>query len=186
MRIIGGALKNIQLKTPLGFQVRPTSEKVREALFNILRDTIEGSRFLDLYAGSGAVGIEAASRGATKVTFVEEKSSAIKVLRSNLQICHLQHMATVIHFDVIGTVRTLNNRQLFFDHIFLDPPYEGEHLATCLQLMSKYPIMTNNSIIICQSFYKTPLVKTECIKPYRQDKYGETMLSFYRWGEATG
>jgi len=181
MRIIGGALKNTPLKTPLGFLVRPTAEKVREALFNILGNAVDGCKFLDLFAGSGAVGLEAASRGAAKVTFVESKASVIKVLQSNIEKCKLSDMATLIHFDVIGTLRTLNNRQLQFDIIFLDPPYEQELLAECLQLISKYPLMSAHSIIITQSFFKTPLPAIAGIKLYRQEKYGETLLSFFSW-----
>lgn len=181
MRIVGGALKNKRLKTQIGFRVRPTSEKVREALFSIIGNSIEEKRFLDLFAGSGAVGIEAASRGAMHVTFVELKNTVVKILRSNLESCKLSEMATIIHFDSLDTIRTLNNRQRLFDYIFIDPPYDSDLLSRSLNLLAKYPIMEENSLIITQSFFKTPIPKVLGIKQYRQEKYGETLLTFFQW-----
>ncbi|MFC1849419.1 16S rRNA (guanine(966)-N(2))-methyltransferase RsmD [candidate division CSSED10-310 bacterium] len=181
MKITGGALKNFKLKAPVGFRVRPTPAKVREALFSIMGEKVEGSRFLDFFAGSGAVGIEAASRGAVKVTFVESKKSAIKVLRSNLEGCRLDEMATVIHFDVFDTIITLNNRQLFFDIVFLDPPYEGDLLIQALKKMIKYPIIEPGAIVITQSYYKTVIPPHEKLQRYQHKTYGETTLSFFTW-----
>jgi 16S rRNA (guanine966-N2)-methyltransferase len=179
MRIVGGALKNRKLKAPLGFRVRPTSEKVREALFDILKNKVEGARFLDLYAGTGAVGIEAASRGAIKVTFVENKNSVIKVLRGNLENCHLLEMASIIHFDVIDTIRSLNNRQRLFDIVFLDPPYEGNSVVDTLVSLAKFPIMEKSTTIVTQSFFKTDIPDMEGLRRTRREKYGETLLTFF-------
>jgi 16S rRNA (guanine966-N2)-methyltransferase len=179
MRIVGGALKNRKLRAPLGFKVRPTSEKVREALFDMLKNEIEGARFLDLYAGTGAVGIEAASRGAIKVTFVEIKNSVIKVLRGNLESCNLLDMASIIHFDVIDTIRSLNNRQRLFDIIFLDPPYEGEILVDTLIALAKFPIVEKNTTIVTQSFFKTVVPEIDGLQRTRRERYGETLLTFF-------
>jgi 16S rRNA (guanine(966)-N(2))-methyltransferase RsmD len=121
MRITGGRFKNQTLKSPKGEQTRPTSERLRETLFNILQTAIEGKTFLDLYAGSGAVGIEAISRGACFATFIEKDPRAIHALQENIKKFGIQAQTKVFPKDVLSCLKHFKKRS--FDFIFIDPPY---------------------------------------------------------------
>lgn len=122
MRITGGFLKNQSIKTPKGNKTRPTSEKLRQSVFNIAQAYVENSSFLDLFAGSGAMGIEALSRGAKEATFIEKDRSALKVLRENLIDFDLSPYATLLAGDVLTLLKKLKGKT--FDLIYIDPPYE--------------------------------------------------------------
>lgn len=145
MRITGGFLKNHSLQSPKGLKTRPTSEKLRQAVFNICQHQIEKAHFLDLFAGSGAMGIEALSRGASSATFIENDRSALKAIRENLNALDLSPLATVLAGDVLETVKTLKGKT--FDLIYIDPPYEKGlpiqtlHLIDTLQLLSPRGIL---------------------------------------------
>jgi len=132
MRVIAGTLRSRALKAPPGLSTRPTSDRLRETLFNVLAPRIEGSGFLDLYAGSGAVGIEAVSRGAAHVTCVEQSAAALTVLRANLTALNLASHLRVEALTVADFLRRATLANQTFDLIFLDPPYdEGqEYVAT--------------------------------------------------------
>src|SRR5687767_4073898 len=126
MRIIAGALKGRRLKTPRWDGLRPTSDKLRETLFNILAPRIEGARVLDGYAGTGALGIEALSRGAAHVTFVERDRRAVALIAENLRTCGVEADYTIEHEDVAAA---LHGAARAFDLILLDPPYDITNLA---------------------------------------------------------
>lgn len=126
MRITGGFLKNQSLNTPKGTKTRPTSEKLRQSVFNICQHHVEDAQFLDLFAGSGAMGIEALSRGAQEATFIEKNPSALKILRENLTDLDLSPLATVRAGDVLTILKTLRGKT--YDLIYVDPPY-GKGLA---------------------------------------------------------
>ncbi|QVL57707.1 MAG: 16S rRNA (guanine(966)-N(2))-methyltransferase RsmD [Simkaniaceae bacterium] len=122
MRITGGFLKNQSLKTPKGDKTRPTSEKLRQSVFNIAQAYVDNCAFLDLFAGSGAMGIEALSRGAKEATFIEKNRAALKVLRENLQDHDLLPLSTLLAGDVLTLLKKLKGNA--FDLIYVDPPYE--------------------------------------------------------------
>ena len=128
MRVIAGTLRRRMLDAPAGLKTRPTSDRLRETLFSVLAPRIEGARFLDLYAGSGAVGIEAASRGAESVVLVERAVPALKVLRSNLEQLGLRRGVRVEAMSVGAFLRRVRpeSAAMRFDVVFLDPPYEAE------------------------------------------------------------
>src|SRR5580704_16919327 len=128
MRVIAGTLRRRMLDAPAGLKTRPTSDRLRETLFNVLAPRMEGARFLDLYAGSGAVGIEAASRGAESVVMVERTVPALKVLRSNLEKLGLRGGVRVEAVSVGAFLRRVRpeSAAMRFDVVFLDPPYEAE------------------------------------------------------------
>lgn len=125
MHIIGGTLRKRILKTPAGKQVRPTSGALRETLFNILQQQVEGTHVLDLFAGSGAIGIEAVSRGAAHATFVDSSNQSIRCIRSNITTCNIKSTTRVISGDVFRVLQRLQQRNRTFDIIFADPPYQA-------------------------------------------------------------
>ena len=136
MHIYSGQLKNRIIASPKGHSTRPTSGRMRETLFNICQSIVEGSRFLDLFAGSGAMGLEALSRGATKATFVDSSMDSIRCIKENLKTFQMESSATVIHADVFASLERLQKSGQTFDLIFADPPYEhGEDFG--LEILSK-------------------------------------------------
>jgi RNA methyltransferase, RsmD family len=126
MRVIAGTYRSRLLTAPPGFSTRPTSDRLRETLFNVLAPRIQGAAFLDLYAGSGAVGIEALSRGAVRVAFVERAVPAIKVLRANLELLKIERNFRIHSGAVSSFLRGPRSGAAEFDIVFLDPPYEAE------------------------------------------------------------
>ncbi len=144
MRIISGRFKGRIIKMPRG--IRPTQDKVRKALFDILGD-ITGLSFLELYAGSGAVGLEASSQGAGRVLFVERDRRCIKQIKQNLQVSGLSDYR-VIGRDVIEAVKQLGQQDEKFDIIFLDPPYYRDFAKKTLKILSHYDIVSPNGLII--------------------------------------
>lgn len=126
MKVLGGTLGGRLLKTPKGTQTRPTTGKVRKAVFDILQTEIQGARFLDLFSGSGAMGIEALSRGAEHATLVEAHPEALRCIRANLIHLHLEHRATVMKSPATTALEQLHRHGTSFDIIYADPPYECE------------------------------------------------------------
>jgi len=159
--------------------MRPTEAKLRKGLFDILTDKILESRFLELFCGTGSVGIEALSRGAREVLFVENDQQCIKILKENLiSIPHTTY--SIFRCDVFKAIKTLSKDKRRFDIIFLDPPYYRNLAKKILNQLVKYDILADCGIIIIQHHKKDILSKkTEGLTVYRQQKYGDTILSFY-------
>ena len=176
MRIIAGEAKGRKLFSPAGIGLRPTSDKVREALFNILAFQIAGTSFLDLYAGSGAVGIEAMSRGAQKVVFVEKDRAHITLLKKNLSLFQNHHDVEIFEGTALHFLKINKNQ---FDIIFIDPPY-AEGAEEILQTVGGCDIIPPRGIAIIEHFHKTNLPDTvgglSLLKRYR---YGGTTLTSY-------
>ena len=124
MRVIAGTRRSMPLKAPVGMDTRPTQDRTKETLFNVLQNEIPGAEFLDLFAGSGAIGIEALSRGAAKAVFVDNSKEALSCIRQNLEKTHLADMAIVIGQDCAGAIHALDAKKMHFDIIFMDPPYQ--------------------------------------------------------------
>lgn len=173
MRITGGFLKNRSLKSPKTTATRPTSEKLRQSVFNICQNHIEGAHFLDLFAGSGAMGIEALSRGAESATFIESNRSALKTIRDNLNELDLSPLATILAGDVLLLLNKLKGKQ--FDLIYVDPPYEkGLHEKT-LKLIDSYDLLDQEGTLFIEelSLEELPLKNLELKK---KRKMGNTFL----------
>ena len=152
MRIVAGTFRSRQLKSLKGLALRPTSDRLRETLFNILGARVEGSRFLDLFAGTGAIGIEAISRGAVSAVFVENHSAAVRLIRANLASLRIESGAHVIATQVAAAIRTLERvPDAVFDFIFLDPPYaeEKEYEGT-LRALEKSLLAGESTIVIAE------------------------------------
>jgi 16S rRNA (guanine(966)-N(2))-methyltransferase RsmD len=145
MRVITGTARGRKLKEPKGSAIRPTTDMVKESLFNIIQNDIEGRRVLDLFAGTGQLGIEALSRGAAEVVFVDESTSAVKLIRENL--AHCGFTARVEQTESLSFLERCGK----FDLIILDPPYDTGLLDAALQKIQKIDILTDGGIIICES-----------------------------------
>lgn len=177
LRIIAGKLKERKLFSPPGLDLRPTSDKVRESLFNILSDRIVGATFLDLYAGTGAIGIEALSRGAEAITFVENNPAHLPYLKKNIKLCTLDKSAALFETTVIHYLEKMTQP---FDLVFLDPPYNTQAFENLLPRLKQGDIIRSNGRLIFEHDRKRSIPqdigKIFFIKNYR---YGETVLSFY-------
>jgi len=183
MRIVAGTLRSRQLKSLKGLALRPTSDRLRETLFNILGARVAGSRFLDLFAGSGAIGIEALSRGAVSVVFVENHSAAVRLIRANLATLRIESGARVIAAQVAAAIRTLERLpDTAFDFIFLDPPYaEEKQYEGTLRALEKSLLAGESTIVIAEhrKTFELP-ASLGALERVRILHQGDAALSFYR------
>lgn len=181
MRVIAGSLRSRSLNAPPGLDTRPTSDRLRETLFNVLAPRIEGARFLDLYAGSGAVGIEAISRGAAHVLLVERAQPALKVLRDNLARLGLGNAVAVHAGTVAAFLRRPASAQ--FDIVFLDPPYdaEKEYAFTLERLgLEGLALLAPGAVVIAEHRRKDKLAERYgALQRQRLLQQGDAALSFY-------
>ena len=181
MRVIGGVYRSRRLRAVEGLGVRPTSDRLRETLFNILGASVAGSRFLDLCAGSGAVGIEALSRGAQQAVFVEQSRRACDVIEANLQGLDIASRASIICREVMAALKQLASASAPFDLIFFDPPYASALYATVLSYLGESLVIEENGILVVEHRAKTPLASDYGrLQQFRQLKQGESALAFYR------
>ncbi len=178
MRIVAGSFGGRRLETPKGGGIRPTADRVREALFSIIADRIDQSTVLDLFAGTGALGLEALSRGASQAIFVDQSQEAVRLVRSNIARCGAADRAAVIHASVDAALRQLTKRGLRFQLIFLDPPYAKGSLEGVLLQVA--PIAEEGALAIAEHGAKELL--PERLGPWRridERRYGDTTISFY-------
>ena len=181
MRIISGEFRGRKLKKLEGMDIRPTSDRVKESLFNMLGTSLMDCAFLDLFAGTGGVGIEAYSRGASKVVFIDESQNSIKVLKSNLEMLKLIDKVEVYNTDYINAISklALNNRK--FNIIFIDPPYLKGFAQDALVQINESKILNEEAVIVIEHDMQDKMPENVGnLKMQRQKKYGNTMLSFYR------
>ena len=155
MRVIAGSARRLLLKTIEGLDTRPTTDRIKETLFNMLQPQIPGCFFLDLFSGSGAIGIEALSRGAKKAVFIENNPKAAECIRENLNRTHLEEGALVLECDVIAGLRRLEGINCRFDLIFMDPPYEMGLEKQVLEYLSSSPMVTEDTQIIIEASRET-------------------------------
>jgi 16S rRNA (guanine966-N2)-methyltransferase len=150
MRIIGGTSRGRRLITPKKDILRPTSDRVKESLFNMLGREVEGKVVLDLFAGTGNLGIEALSRGAKKAVFVEKSRDAFKLIQRNLSMCHMEDRSEVLLNDVDQAIRTLRRKGDCFDLILMDPPYEKGLIEKTLKGLDTETIYHEGSILVIE------------------------------------
>ena len=183
MRVIAGTLRSRTLEAPTGLATRPTSDRLRETLFNVLAPRMEGTHFLDLYAGSGAVGIEALSRGAAHVVFVEKAQHAIKTLRANLDRLELTSGFRIVSGSV-GPFLRKPEEGARFDLIFLDPPYDAAYeYADALGLLggAAAAVLADGALVIAEHRRKELLDEDYgSLHRTRLLEQGDAALSFYR------
>jgi 16S rRNA (guanine(966)-N(2))-methyltransferase RsmD len=183
MRIIAGKYRSRPLKTPQGMDVRPSSDRLRETLFNVLSAAyhLEGSRWVDLFAGTGAVGIEALSRGASYAYLVEKVPKVARVIESNLASLEAQDNAEILTMEATAALRHLEVVDPV-DFLFLDPPYreEGAYLAV-LRILEDSPLLKPESVVIAEhTKHFDPGDGPGTLRRYRSHKQGDAVLSFYR------
>lgn len=178
MRVISGIVGGRKLKSPDGEAVRPTTDHVKEAIFNILQFDLEGRRVLDLFGGSGQMGIEALSRGAREAVFTDNNRSSIALIRENLKRCGLS--GKVLQTDALSFL----SRGEKFDVIFVDPPYDSGLYAPVLQRINAVDNLTEGGIIVCEARAGTEL--PELTPPYRKQRerrYGNVKICIYSKNE---
>ena len=174
MRVITGTARGRSLKTPEGMDIRPTTDNVKESVFNILQFDIEGRRVLDLFAGTGQLGIECLSRGAREAVFIDADRDAVKIVKENLKTCGFS--ASVLQQDALSFLNNCGK----FDLIFVDPPYDAGLYAPVLEKINSVDILSDGGIILCESRRETVL--PEMRRPYckkKEYRYGRVKLSLY-------
>ena len=181
MRVITGTAKGNKLKSLKGMETRPTLDRVKEALFNIIGSRIIDTEFLDLFAGTGAIGIEAISRGANHALFVEVNPRAVQIIRENLEITGFADQGEIMAADVEKALKAAASTDRKFDMIFMDPPYLKELVQKTLTSLMQFGVLTENGLVIVESSKMDELPLQEGpLKMVRQEKYGDTMLTFYQ------
>ncbi len=178
IRVIGGVDKGKKLKRVPSSLVRPMPDKLKEALFSIIQDRVPGSVCLDGFAGTGSVGIEALSRGARKVVFIDEYYPAVKVIRLNLKRCGAEAAAVVIRNEFNRAVIKLSRERMKFDIIFLDPPYRLLEERNPLKVIHKREILKPDGLIILRHHFKTG-VQAKYFQLKKQTTMGDDTLSFF-------
>ena len=180
MRIIGGADRGRRLRAPRGQGTRPTADRMRVALFDILGPAVVGTRVLDLFAGTGAVGIEALSRGAARAVFVERGREALRALRANLAVLGLgREQARVVAGDAVAVLPVLEASEGRFDLVFLDPPYAGDLAARVLAALVRSPLLDAGTRVVVQHSVHRPLAVPVGFHATREPRrFGDTALTF--------
>ena len=178
MRVISGTVRGRRLKELQGMETRPTTDRVKEALFNIVQFEVPGRNILDLFAGTGQLGIEALSRGAAECTFVDQRRDAAALIRDNLKMTGFVSRAKVVQGESISYLMACREK---FHVIFLDPPYQSGLLEKAMETIAAFDILREHGIMVCES----PLeqVLPELSQPYERGKdyrYGKIKLTVYR------
>lgn len=174
MRVITGTARGRRLKTPENYDIRPTTDNVKESVFNIIQFDIEGRRVLDLFAGTGQLGIECLSRGAAEAVFIDENTAAVKIVKENLKTCGFT--AAVLQQDALSYLRHCGR----FDLVFVDPPYDSGLYESVLETINSVDILSDGGIILCESRREKTLPDMRV--PYRKEKeynYGRVKLTVY-------
>ena len=178
MRVIAGEKRHLLLKTLDDLSIRPTTDKIKETLFNMIQFDIQGVNFLDLFAGSGAIGIEALSRGANMATFVDNNDRAIKVIKENLEHTGLTEKANVIKSDASLSLENLSRKNETYGIVFMDPPYDKDLYRPVFERLSKSNIINEDTIIILEVALKDDAVgiedfgfKITRVKKYKSNKH---------------
>ena len=160
MRVIAGSARRLLLKTPDGLDTRPTTDRIKETLFNIINDLMYDAVFLDLFSGSGAIAIEALSRGAKKAYLVENNREACNCIKENLKFTHLEDGAQLMQMSCNEALARLNGREIF-DVVFMDPPYNKEYEKDVLIFLGKSDLINKNSLIIVEASLDTDMSYAE-------------------------
>ena len=183
LRVLGGKYRSLLLQSPRGAQTRPTTSMLRKAVFDIVQSTIEGSRFLDLFAGSGAMGIEALSRGAVHATFVENHKDALRCIKANLAALKLEKEAAIYSYDVFDVLKKLEKKGEVFDIIYADPPYHITSIYTdLLKYLDQSRLLAKGGLLFLESLFPSPLknLELEHLVLIDQRRFGTSLLLQYK------
>ena len=179
MRVIAGTARGRRLKELQGRDTRPTTDKVKESIFNIIQFDLEGRRVLDLFGGTGQLGIEALSRGSAHCTFVEKRRDALVLLKENLKLTNLQDQARVVPGDALTFLTSCREK---FDVILLDPPYHTDLMDKSIESILLFDILAEHGIMVCETAAdrELPALSEELFEPGRSYRYGQIKLSIFR------
>lgn len=179
VRVISGSARGLKLNTPGDDRVRPTTDRVKESMFNIVQDWAYDSQVLDLFAGSGALGIEALSRGASQAVFCDNSLDSIKIIKSNIEKARVADRSQIVNGDFKRCLRDMEAKNQSFDMIFVDPPYYEGLFEEVLDTIRSCKILKKDGIVIVEHDAKKPIGQVEGLEVYKEKKYGITMLTFY-------
>jgi len=180
LRVISGSAKGKRLKAPKGLDTRPITDMIKEALFNVLGSRVPDSKLLDLFAGSGSVGIEALSRGARSVVFVDNSNEAIKVVKENLNNCNFTRVYQVIRSDVFKALGLMKRHEDKFNLIYIDPPFTNEKIFNeIMKAIDGMDILEPDGIVIIRTPRRKEMPVYNKLRKYRLNHYGESSLHYY-------
>ncbi|RWR08212.1 16S rRNA (guanine(966)-N(2))-methyltransferase RsmD [Siminovitchia fortis] len=180
MRVISGNCKGRKLKSVPGKSTRPTTDKMKETIFNWIGPYFSGGSCLDLYAGSGGIGLEALSRGMDFAIFVDNNKQAIHTIKTNVSICGMDDKCEIYNNDSERALRAIDKRKLQFDLIFLDPPYKRQKLESLLEMIEKKSLLKQSGCIICEHDPEVALPETiGGLEQVKSASYGMSSLAMY-------
>ncbi|MFJ8234473.1 16S rRNA (guanine(966)-N(2))-methyltransferase RsmD [Ureibacillus sp. NPDC094379] len=181
MRVVAGERKGMPLKAVIGTTTRPTTDKVKESIFNIIGPFFDGGIALDLFAGSGGLGIECLSRGAEKAIFVEKDGRAFQTLQENIKKCRYEEATELFKTDATRAVKGLLKREIQIDYLFVDPPYRKTEYYDLVLTLAEAGKLAEDAIIVCESSDEFNLPESYgSFSLSRQEAYGGTIISIYR------
>ena len=182
LRIISGDLKGRKLLSVRGKRVRPTSDRLRESIFNILSSQVQKAVVLDLFAGTGALGLEALSRGAKSVVFVEQSRSALSVIEQNILSCSLKSRASIFRCNIAKDLNRIGSAGQSFNLVFMDPPYNKELIKPALVNLHRHRLLENKTRLIVEHTALEPIPKDLAVfETVDQRRYGKTVVSFLNY-----
>lgn len=185
MRVISGTARGTRLVNLGSAEIRPTLDRVKESFFNQVGPTLEGVAFLDLFAGSGSMGIEALSRGAEKVVFVEPNPAAQRIILQNLEKCRMTGDSPrwiLLKSPALAGLQTLKERELSFDLVYMDPPFADNLYEPTLLELAPSGILLPDAVVVAEHFHKTVLRKNyDKLELYKDRRLGDSCLSFFRF-----
>ena len=184
MRVISGKVRGLKLDTPKNDDVRPTTDRVKESLFNIINPYVIDSNVLDLFAGTGSLGIECLSRGALSATFVDVSKDSINIVKSNVKKARVENESTILNLDFKTAIDRLNVQNKKFDIIFMDPPYYKNMFIDALSNIDNSDLLSEDGIIVVEHDTKDKFIdKIGRLEKSKEKKYGNTTLTFYKMEE---
>jgi len=181
MRVISGTAGSLRLKAPAGLDTRPTIDRIKESLFNIISNDLYGVNFLDVFSGSGGIGIEALSRGAESAVFIDSSKKSIDVIEENLKFTGFFEKAIIFYNDVFDAILKLEQKKYKFDIIFMDPPYKKGLVEKTLKAILKSDILKEKGFIIAEQAISEPDICVPGFKVFRIKKYNKIKMSFIEY-----
>jgi len=186
MRVIAGRARGMRLRAPRGADVRPTADRVKESLFSMLADRIQGASVLDLFAGSGALGIEAVSRGAQRAGFVDRARASLEAVRDNVGRAGLADQAELVRGDALAAIRSLAEAGRTFDLVFADPPYEAGMAARVVAVVGRHGIVRPGGCLVVEHSVREEIPAViENLRAVRTRVYGDTVVTIFERSDTT-
>lgn len=180
MRIIAGKLRSRQIKTLIGNSTRPTTDKVKEALFNAIGPYFDGGVMLDMFSGSGSIAFEALSRGMNFAVCIDSDNEAVKIINENIKNLELDKVTKLVKSDYQRALRLIND-QYKFDLVYIDPPYHFQDIEKMISLLNKYTLLNVNAIVVVETKKESQLNEQyDDIIKYKESVYGITKLTYYK------